>query len=429
MGGGTVRIQPDGTLGAVIASEGLGFTETLVNGAGGCRSRTQIVLRDLIPSYSPEGQACCRSRYFSRQSRLPCTYLNGDDMVFGCEGKVEAAVGSIEEVSGKGTSMVDTLAASLACSDHSLPVGGGPIMPDSDLSMLTFDGGYDLMTRTILERSDLSGKRERRSVNILGYGIADMGWESGMETMTSLLNAMGIDDVMFVGCRNMDPHGISGAELDVMVHPQRSKNTAGYLEDRYGIPYLRPSLGAPVGYAATRNLLIEIGEAMDLDPSPAIALIDRDERKVRDRLLNLNKGVNSLRCRNLCIECESSIAYPLTVWMVSKFGLIPRSIRLVDDEYLPELREYLANLGFPEAIDGPVPEEPDTVFTDGIEVYLGSRRDGASSWIDIRMPFIRNIDLLDRTVIGPRGCRYLLDSLLNNQNRFRCGQPSNADMR
>ena len=45
------------------------------------------------------------------------------------------------------------------------------------------------------------------------------------------------------------------------------------------------------------------------------------------------------------------------------------------------------------------------------------------------MPFIRNIDLLDRTVIGPRGCRYLLDSLLNNQNRFRCGQPSNADMR
>ena len=77
-------------------------------------------------------------------------------MVFGCEGKVEAAVGSIEEVSGKGTSMVDTLAASLACSDHSLPVGGGPIMPDSDLSMLTFDGGYDLMTRTALERSDLS---------------------------------------------------------------------------------------------------------------------------------------------------------------------------------------------------------------------------------------------------------------------------------
>ena len=424
-----MRIQPDGTLGAVLASEGLGFTETLVNGAGGCRSRTQIVMRDVIPSYSPEGQGCCRSRYFSRQSRLPCTYLNGDDMVFGCEGKVEAAKDSIEEVSGKGTAMVDTLAASLTCSDHSLPVGGGPIMPDCDLSMLTFDGGYDAMTRAILERSDLSGKRERRSVNILGYGLADMGWESGVETLTPLLNAMGIDDVMFVGCRNMDPHGISGAELDVMLHPQRSSSTADYLETRFGIPGLRPSLGAPVGYTATRNLLTEIGEMMDLDPSPAIAMIDKDERRVRDRLLNLNKGVNSLRCRNLCMECESSIAYPLTVWMVGKFGLIPRSIKVTDKEYLPELNDYLENLGFPEAMDGAMPDDPDIVFTDGIEADLGRKTDGASSYIEMRLPFIRSIDLLDRTIIGPRGCRYLLDSLLNNASRFRCGQPSNADMR
>ncbi len=424
-----MRIQPDGTLGAVLASEGLGLTETLVNGAGGCRSRTQIVMRDVIPEYSPEGQECCRSRYFSRQSRLPCTYLNGDDMVFGCDGKVEAARESIERVSGKGTAMVDTLAASLACSDHSLPVGGGPIMPDTDLSKLSFDEGYDVMTRAILEGSDLSGDRDGRSVNILGYGLADMGWDSGADSITELLNAMGVDDVVLIGCRNMDARGISGAELNVMLHPQRSRLTAGYLEARFGTPSLRPSKGAPVGYAATRSFVMEVAERMGLDPSPALAMVDRDERRVRDRLLNLNKGVNALRCRNLCMECESSIAYPLTVWMVDRFGLIPRSIRTIDDEYLPELESYLGGLGFPEAVGGPVPKDRDVVFTDGVEAYLGRKTDSPTSYIEMRLPFMRNIDLLERTVVGPRGCRYLLDSLLNNGERFRCGQPSNADMR
>ena len=424
-----MRIDPDGTLGAVLASEGLGMTETLVNGAGGCRSRTQIVMRDVIPSYSPEDTGCCRSRYFSRQSRLPCTYLNGDDMVFGCDEKVGAAIESIREVSGKGTAMVDTLAATLACTEHSLPVGEGPIMPDRDLSSLSFDEGYDVMTRTILGNSDLSGDRGDMSVNILGYGISDMGWETGSGNIRDLLSAMGIDDVRFVGCRDGDTSGLGSADLDVMVHPQRSVMTAAFLSERYGIGTLRPSQGAPVGYSATRSLVEEVGRELDLDPQPALDIIDREERDVRMRLLNLNKGVNGLRSRTLCIECGSSIAYPLTVWMVGRFGLVPGSIRIHDDAYRRELENYLSGLGFADALDAPLPEDPDVVFTDGLEAFYGSREMKPTSHIAVEMPFMRNIDLLGRCIIGTAGCRYLLDEMLNNVGRFRCGQPSNADMR
>lgn len=424
-----MRVRPDGTLGAVLASEGLGVTETLVNGAGGCRSRTQILMRDVIPRYSPEGTGCCGSGYFSRQSRLPCTYLNGDDMVFGCDGKVEDAVDSIRKVSGKDTAMVDTLAASLACTDHSLPVGGGPLVSDGDLSSMTFDEGYDVMTRTILEDTDLSGEREGVSINILGYGISDMGWETGMSELRGLLSAIGVDDVRFVGCRDGGMEGLGSADLDVMVHPQRSMMTAKMIERRYGVPYMRPARGAPVGYSATIGFIEEISERLGLDPSPALKMISDDEKEVRMRLLNLNKGVNALRSKVLCMDCESSIAFPLTVWMVEKFGLVPRSVTPLDDAYRPELSGYLEDLGFSDALDAPIPESPDVVFTDGVEAGYGMMSRTPTSYIPIRIPFLRNIDLLERCVIGTRGCRYLLDEMLNNVGRFRCGQPSNADMR
>ena len=104
-------LRPDGTLGAVLASESLGLTDTLVNGAGGCRSRTQIMLRDLMSTYKEEDTRCCGSRFFSRQSRLPCTYINGDDIVFGTGCKVSEGISSVSSITGKPTSVVETLGA------------------------------------------------------------------------------------------------------------------------------------------------------------------------------------------------------------------------------------------------------------------------------------------------------------------------------
>ena len=68
-----MRLHPDGFLGAVVASESLGMTDTMINGAGGCRSRSQIMIHDLIPSYTPENRGCCKSKYFSRQCRASQT--------------------------------------------------------------------------------------------------------------------------------------------------------------------------------------------------------------------------------------------------------------------------------------------------------------------------------------------------------------------
>ena len=40
--------RPDGMLGAILASESIGTADTLINGAGGCRSRAMILLNVLV---------------------------------------------------------------------------------------------------------------------------------------------------------------------------------------------------------------------------------------------------------------------------------------------------------------------------------------------------------------------------------------------
>ena len=52
-----MRLHPDGFLGAVVASESLGMTDTMINGAGGCRSRSQIVTVQYPRWISPSKRA------------------------------------------------------------------------------------------------------------------------------------------------------------------------------------------------------------------------------------------------------------------------------------------------------------------------------------------------------------------------------------
>lgn len=172
-----MRLEADGLMGAIIGSESLGITNTLINSAGGCRSRAQILLRDLIPSYEPEDRGCCRSKYFSRQSRLPCTYLNNNDIIFGTGAKIIEGADSVSSINGLRTVVVDTLGASLLCTDYSGLAGQGgqsPLILDGDLSSMGFSEGYDLAVSSILRDTDIDGK-DNGTVNLLGYGIADLG--------------------------------------------------------------------------------------------------------------------------------------------------------------------------------------------------------------------------------------------------------------
>jgi hypothetical protein len=114
--------------------------------------------------------------------------------------------------------------------------------------------------------------------------------------------------------------------------------------------------------------------------------------------------------------------------MTGVFGMAPKNIVPSDGEYLPEIRSYLGSCGFESALNGSE-EGIEAYFTDGLTALEGNISRSTSAYIEISMPRGRSLDLMERTLIGTRGCRYILDSLMNGLRRFRCGQPEEIDYR
>lgn len=427
-----MNTEPDGLLGAMIASEALGLTETLVNGAGGCRSRAQIMMHMLDQSYRGENWDRMGSSCYSRQSRLPCTFLNGDDIVFGSAGKVSDSMASARGPDGRGVILLDTLGASLICTDRRStdPCGSdGAVFVDGDLSGMSFREGFDRTVGTILSSADLE-EGDDGTVNLLGYGIMDPGWEYGAEELRSLLSLMDIEVNTIVGCKgNRDVRRCGTASLNVMIRPEYCSVTADSLRSLCGTPTLRLDAGAPVGYDSTRSFVIQVAEAMDRDPAPALDRIDRDMRKVHSILMENDRIPRGLHGRGMEMEGTSSTVYPLLRWMVEKFGMAPRRIHVTDGAYLDGISGYLSSIGFGDALEGRPEQDPDVMFCDGIRALEGRLSAAPTSFVEIEVPRGRTMDLMGRCVVGTAGCRYILDEVFNNATRFRCGQPTDMDSR
>jgi len=423
----------DGMLGAIMASESLGLTDTMINGAGGCRSRSQIMLHDLIPRYYPENSGCCRSKYFSRQSRLPCTYLNGDDIIHGSAVKVLKGIESASSITGRRVTLLDTLGASLICTDYSGLTGTesyDPIIIEDDLSAMTMAEGYDSTMSTLLGSMDADSDGEDGFVNILGYGIMDQGWETGADHLCHLLELMDLKVNCMPGCipdkESLKAIGRSG--LNIMIHPEYSIQTARMLRERFGTDHIRLTEGAPIGYDATRAFVTEVAERMDADPGPAMDFIDREAISVHQILMNYDKLPASLHAKGVALKGESSVVYPLLKWMTGSFGMIPRSVSTVDGEYSGEIKEYLEVLGL-NGMESVTDGNVDVVFSDGMDALEGRMKPSITAHVGIMMPRSSAIDLMGRTLVGTIGCRYILDEVFNNMMRFRCGQPTDINYR
>lgn len=424
-------MEADGLLGAVVASESMGV-RTLINGAGGCRSRAQIMIHELIPNYEYEDPELYSARFYSRQSRLPCTYLTNSDLVFGTGCKVEEGFRTVSDRAGGRTIVLDTLGASLLCTDYSGfrdCSDRSPILVDGDLSSMSFCEGYDTAMASIVDATVVCTDTDD-SVNLLGYGIHDPGWSTGAAELRRLLEAMGLRVNAISGCGpdSGEAADLGRASLNILVRPEYSRRTAEALRRIGGADMLRPSMGAPIGYRATRSFIKDIAAATGKDPTRALEMVDREERAVRNVLMNFDRLPLGLHAKGFSVDGDSSTIYPLIMWMHEVFGMVPRTVEPTDWEYSEEIRKYVESRGF----DAPtVCSEGDVevVFTDGLSALRGNAEGSTTSYVEVRMPRGRSIDLIGRCTVGTVGCRYILDEMFNGIRRFRCGQPTELDYR
>lgn len=435
-----MNTEPNGLLGAVMAAEGIGGMKAMINGPGGCRSRTQILVKEFVREYAGEELGCCSSKYYSRQSKLPCTYLNEDDMIHGSANKIEDGLESVLSVSDTNAVLIDTLGASLQVTDEDGIVQrssfrGRVVSTNRRLSSLSFYEGFDDTVRRIIEHIAPYHKDiVAGSINVLGYNITDIGWEYGRKEISDLLCSVGAEFVSFIGCGCSKEEVLrSGrAELNVVLHPEFAMGTAEYYQKEFGTPYIVPEMGAPIGYNSIIYFLKEVSAEMRTDPEGPIGVVGSEKNTVSRLVMNTDKIANDLRGCGMSITGTPSDIFPITEWMHSYLSLVPEHVKILGDQnsiHARKLKNFLKKIDCLESLNADGEGQYKVIFTDGMTAKNRKATNTGASFVEISMPYSFGTSFINRSLIGTYGCRYILDEIINGYGLFVCGQPTMADLR
>ena len=434
-----MRDDCDGFLGAVFAAEGTQGFRALINGPGGCRSRTQILVQEQFSEYFGDAPGCVRSPFMSRQTRVPCTFLNNQDIVFGSGDKISEGIASVVEATGDDVVLVETLGASVQVADRVSAAeksgyGDRVVFADPDISSLSFCAGFDDTMAKIVEKiNPENGDTNGRRVNILGYGAFDSDWYYGKEALRGMLSLMDIEVVSFVGLDSKDVLGESGsADFNIMIHPECARRTAEWYSENLGIPYVEPSMGAPIGYDSIRRFLKEVSDVTDLEDDKPAAILDEDEQRMFRVLRNFDKFSGGMRCSGMALEGMPSDILPVMEWMYSLFSMVPEYVRIrrtSDPRDSEGVESFLRNVGYPDAVTAEFDPDFKAVFTDGLSADIYKVRYPKMACVGFEMPFSGVRGLTDRSLMWLNGCHFLSDAVINGMGTFKCGQPTGADFK
>lgn len=402
-------ITPDGVSGAIFALEGIKNSLVLLNAPLGCRyyhSNTSQFLTMHSEPRTTSGNAradeASLADWFFRQFRVPCTYLDSHDYVYGTADKVRAALEYIKNsVSCDFISVVNSPGASLI-GDNLTEICSSifPGVPTTVIESPGFSADYwdgtDEAILALLRQNErtLFGSREktervRPRVNLVGFSIWQRYAEGNRDEIVRLLNLCGIDVgcVLFDGCSLEDIKSIPDADLNVVLWSELGRQSALWMEEELGIPaYICDA--PPMGFDATEKLLSdlcgELGMSMD-------AVVPELERSRALCWFKIN-GVYSMSGRPngtvFAVKSIPSEENALSGFLTDYLGMIRDSGNIADTK-------------------------AEEVFADANTIGELMLRNKEFCGIEIANPTMGYVDVVEKCSIGIRGTLFLVEQVLN----------------
>ncbi len=415
--------RPDGFVGAVYAVEGLRDAVTLLNGPTGCKIFLAATAEQQFRREVDYDEMRYAEEFFFQQQRVPCTYLDDYDFVFGAAQKLEYVFGRIAERGYRFLGVLNSPGAALIGDDldryrqWSGITTPTMVMDKPDFTR-NFEEGWTNAVQRILDvlQPDPQSRQER-TVNLLGVSIWHKDWQASIEQLTELLALCGIrvHTTLCAGCTVEELKTLRQAACNVVVHDELGRELGAWLTERYQMPLVRSAEGAPLGFDALEAWLCQVAEAVHADPRPGLERIERIKRRACEKLMefHLQTGLPKGATFGVCLE--ASLAYPLVKWFYGYLGMVPTAVQ-VPDETEPlaaALKAYLAEIGQPQAWNAPLDAElpPQVVASnDAVVMRLLAGRKLAAG-IVLAMPDLGTVDFVGRSVLGPQGPLWILDRL------------------
>lgn len=419
------NIAPDSFSGLVFAMEGIARCVTLINGPSGCKfyhssvSDSQSVhQQDFDPLNYPD-------KWYFGQPRVPCTYLDSRDYVYGSREKLEEALDFLKDnVSFDLLAVINSPGASLIGDDlraivSSSVKGKKIVIIETPGFSENICSGYERAAMETVKQLPVPKKRIRPStVNILGLSIFHKYYRGDAEELKKLLNMCGIEVTccLFAGCSLEDIDSLPEAELNIVIHPEYGCETAMFLKETYGTPFYVCD-GPPVGFAATEKFIGDICRILKKDSG---RFREESERARAEAYMHISR-VNSLtglpKGVNFAVEGTWSEIYSYTLFLVKYFGMIAECASVINrerDVFREKTAELFSGLNLPEALEKDIADtSAELVFASGNTIAglkLRGRRFGG---IETSLPSLGYIDVIPKTHLGLKGALLITEQVLN----------------
>ena len=420
--------EMDGFIGCAVAAESISDATTILHGPGGCR----IHLSRLSARYIRREFGSREGDYFFHHERVPCTFIDRDDYIYGASKKVAMILDVLERDDTQFATIIQSPGASLigdklrdevsakGFDDKTLIMG-------SSFMSERFSVGYDSTLTAMAEKIVGPMEKVRGTVNIIGLPFTARGYYELQKELRAVLRRMGLEVTAVIGCGcTLDEfRRSSSAEFNICILPEYCERFSGYYEREFGIPTVKSPMGAPIGYRSMETFLRCVGEATGKNASPLMEELEED-RRIVDIALDSSMNVGELlRYKTFSIEGESSVVYPLMMFMMEFLRMVPHNIVLTEEDgfFVGRIRDVLSDLGCDDVLCGGFDDEyTNVMFGPGAYVKLLQSQDRCGVGVDISLPSRDMIDIAPKSVIGLDGLHRMLDEVLNSR-RGPCDDP------
>lgn len=421
------NITPDSLSGLTFAFEGLHNTIVLMNGPTGCKfyhsatSDNQALRQEEFdPLNYPE-------LWYFGQPRIPCTYLDKRDYVYGSRDKIIEALEFLSThlsfdllvvLNSPGAALIgDDLDSIVSEVIHDTPV---ITVETPGYSEHIWDG-YSKACKYLIDLLVLppSGKKRRKkTVNILGLSIFHKYYQGDMEELRRLLGLCDIEINTFLccDCSVEEIRKMADADLNIVLHPDYGTTPAIYLEEKFGTPYITCE-GLPVGYSSTESFMHRLCAILDTSSGE----FDIASEKARARSYIYLSRINSLtglpKGVKFAVHGTASECLGYAGFLIKYLGMNADCISVLSDKDSTDYRklsELLSLYHMEHALEKDIlSTDAAIVFADGNIIAKLKARHLAFSGIEISLPSLGYIDVIPKTHLGISGGLLITEEVIN----------------
>lgn len=452
------NIIPDSITGMIFAAEGIRDTVVLLNGPMGCRfyhSTTSqfLSIRPILYLPSENGEKVpvdynYLNSWFFRQPRVPCTYLDGYDYVYGTSEKIREGLAYLKSHVDFGMLVIVNSPGASLIGDH-LEELANEVLLDFPCAVLESPGysqdymmGYEEATLGLLEqvlfqagqpsqaspsrriqanqpcRPASAGKMCRKTVNVLGLSIWNRYFEGDKAELERVLGLCGIGVNCFLcaGCSLEDIQNLPQADLNLVVNPQMGAQCAQALHRQYGMEaYVCPS--PPIGFAATEQMCRGLCRKLGTDG----AALEEDSEKARAaawyRINDIYQMCGLPRGVSFAVEGSCCEVYAYSCFFMEYLGMLPDCLAVTGME-APSIREQLDRLAgryhAQEALEKDILDtHAELVFANANTIAALKTTGRVFCGIEISLPGMGYTDIIPKTHWGVQGAMFLTEQVLN----------------